>query len=77
MGEFGVLAHLARGEGFDSDRTSEYPLIRPVGHLLPLARGRRDFGEAVEYMPINPGRRCPPRVNRQSLVLTIRPGISR
>jgi len=30
------------------------PLIRPIGHLLPLSRGRRDCDKAAENMIINP-----------------------
>ena len=33
---------------FLEHRVSTNPLIRPVGHLLPLARGRRDFDKALE-----------------------------
>ena len=35
-----------RREGFDGVSTSEYPLIRPVGHLLPLPGGE---GTSREY----------------------------
>jgi len=30
-----------------SDELQVSPLIRPVGHLLPLARGRRDRGNVA------------------------------
>ena len=36
-----------RREGFASIRTSEDPLIRPVGHLLPLPGGEGIWGNTV------------------------------
>ena len=39
---------------FDASEPVNNPFIRPVGHLLPLARGRRDFLNAGEKSPGNP-----------------------
>jgi len=41
-------------KNFDRARTSEKPRHPASGHLLPLARGRRDFDKTAENIKLNP-----------------------